>query len=391
MGINHLDTLHAELPELFQLRDLFPDWHEELIIIPVKEPERVIPEPTAIPLDYAKSVPDFRDDLSEAEWLENFGPEMDAEETPWFELSPVIYEVLGGSHPGAPIPYTQATFMTPPDCLAFYLPFHYYHPEWWGVYLIYDGVVWLANEIRKRAGYQISWHLSLTSARLFLYYHEAFHHKTECFATRLELTHRRPFYKTGFERYFQMTWETDYCLEEGLGNACALYDVRKKLRHDEIDRCLAGYVSDSPPGYDQGNTFRKMFREIRCKFAEENQHICLPHLPRKNPEVWQTAPHLFHGISTIKSRVNYVIHRNSPIAARLPFRPCLPPNKLVKKLREMVGLILVREGGRHQVWKTTSGRLVEIPRHPRDLGRGLLRKILTQAGIQMGLDEFLRT
>jgi predicted RNA binding protein YcfA (HicA-like mRNA interferase family) len=62
----------------------------------------------------------------------------------------------------------------------------------------------------------------------------------------------------------------------------------------------------------------------------------------------------------------------------------------VKKLRQLVGLEMVREGGRHEVWKTGAGNIVEIPRHARDLGGGLLRKILRQADLDMGLEEFMR-
>ncbi|MBV9673297.1 MAG: type II toxin-antitoxin system HicA family toxin [Verrucomicrobia bacterium] len=54
------------------------------------------------------------------------------------------------------------------------------------------------------------------------------------------------------------------------------------------------------------------------------------------------------------------------------------PIKETKKLRELVGLEKLREGGGHQVWKTTAGNLVEIPWHAKDLGRGLLRSILRQ-------------
>jgi predicted RNA binding protein YcfA (HicA-like mRNA interferase family) len=52
---------------------------------------------------------------------------------------------------------------------------------------------------------------------------------------------------------------------------------------------------------------------------------------------------------------------------------------------------MVREGGRHEVWKTAAGNIVEIPCHGRDLGGGLLRKILRQADLDMGLEEFMRT
>jgi hypothetical protein len=75
--------------------------------------------------------------------------------------------------------------MPPPDCFAFYLPFHYYHPTWWGVYLLLEGVLWLASEIVRRAGGRVSMKDAVCVARMFLYYHEAFHHKTECFATRI--------------------------------------------------------------------------------------------------------------------------------------------------------------------------------------------------------------
>jgi len=76
------------------------------------------------------------------------------------------------------------------------------------------------------------------------------------------------------------------------------------------------------------------------------------------------------------------------MGGRLPFKPCLPPNKVVQELRELAGLEKAREGGRHEVWKTADGRVVEIPRHARDLGRDLIRNILRQAGLYMSLDGF---
>jgi len=41
MSLEHLDLLHSELPELFQDRDLAPHWHEDLMIVPVTDPEKV--------------------------------------------------------------------------------------------------------------------------------------------------------------------------------------------------------------------------------------------------------------------------------------------------------------------------------------------------------------
>lgn len=391
MSIEHLDTLHGELPELFQDRILAPDWDEGLIIVRVGSPESTV----SPQLSGMSAMAQANDDQEPTQAvLEQMAAEAAvaafdlAAKPPSFP--PEILDKLGGAHSGGPIPYDDGTKMPPPECLAFYLPFHYYHPTWWGIYLLLDGVVWLAGEIIRRSGGKVSPQKAVQASRLFLYYHEAFHHKTECFATRLELTHRMPMYKTGFERFYQLTLNTDLCLEEGLANASAL--SHRSAWDGIVDKALEDYVLNSPPGYSKGVEIRNgdLLATVRCQFAENNQRFCLPHLPGKNADIWRTAPHLFHGIANIKSRVNYVVQRDSPLAARLRFRPLLSSGKLIRKLKEVAGLQLVRHGGNHDIYRTRSGKTISIPRHPGDLGRGLIRDILRQAEVDMGLQEFLR-
>lgn len=394
MAIEHIDTLHNEFPEVFQDRDVGEEWCDDVLIVPVTDPEKVTianqgNNISDWPYDRNPNREPHNQEPPESDIFEHIGPEMISADGEVPDLSPIITQIFGGAHSGAPVQYTHQPLKPPPDCLAFYLPYHYYHPIWWGIYLTYEGVLWLAGEILRLSGHSVSRSDAFQASRLFLYYHEAFHHKVECFATRLELTHRRPFYKTGFERYYQKTLGTVDCLEEGLGNTSALNDSYKKLKSKEIDAALATYVDGSPPGYDQGNVFRPDFTSVRCRLAEDSHHASLPHMPPRNPEVWRATPHLFDGVFNIKGRVNYIISKNSPLVNRLPFRPCLPPNKLIAKLQNLVGLQLVRQGGNHSVWRTSTGRTTEIPRHPRDLGRGLLRKILRDVGLSMGLDEFL--
>ncbi len=396
MSLDHIETLHNELPEVFQDRDVGENWYDDIVVLPVTDPEKV----TTLNEDDSLSIwPSNSDRIREplhdekeppeGDILEEIGPDLIPPNGIVPDLSPVITAIFGGSHSGAPVPYTHQPFTPPPECLAFYLPFHYYYPKWWGVYLTYEGVLWLAGEILRLSGHSVPRLQAFQSARLFLYYHEAFHHKVECFATRLELTHRRPFYKTGFERYYQNTLGTVDCLEEGLGNSSALKDSYKKVKSKAVDAALAEYVKLNPPGYDRGNIFRPIFMSVRCRLAEDSHRMSLPHMPRKNPELWRTTPHLFDGVFNINGRVNYILPRNSSIAKRLPFRPCLSPKKLTSKLQKLVALQLVRQGANHEVWKTPTERIVEIPRHPRDLGRGLLRKILKEVELTMGLDEFL--
>jgi predicted RNA binding protein YcfA (HicA-like mRNA interferase family) len=391
MSVEHLDLLHEQLPELFAVKELPENWDDDLVVVSIPDVELIAESADAMFGEANASATYDAFDPPEGLILDQVGPNyIDLSVQPPI-LSEEIIQVLGGTHGGGPVLYTDRSKMPPPDCLAFYLPYHYYHPDWWGIYLTFEGVLWLAAEIIRRSGNGVNSRQAFEASRLFLYYHEAFHHKTECFSTRLELTHREAFYKKGFEQYFRQTFLTKDCLEEGLANAAALIETLKKTKNSKIDDALAGYVDESPPGYDQGNKLRRVFRRMRCEFAEKNQRVCLAHLPFKDPEIWNTAPHLFDGIANIKSNVNYILSRRSPLAARLPFRPCLPPRNLIKKLRDLVGLEKVREGSRHEVWKTAAGHIVEIPRHARDLGRGLLRNILHQAGVDMGLDEFLRT
>ncbi len=181
-----------------------------------------------------------------------------------------------------------------------------------------------------------------------------------------------------------------HCLEEGLANALALIETEKKMHNDAVDAALTKIVSASPPGYDQGGVIRPNYADIRCSFAEENQHACLPHFPKRSPDIWYTAPYMFNVIANIKSRVNYVIQRSSPLVKRLPFRPLLPPNKLIKKLIQVAGLIFVRSGGNHDIYRTPTGKIIPLPRHPRDLGKGLVRQILREAGLNVGLEQFMQ-
>jgi len=42
MSLEHLEALYQELPELFQNRDLVPNWHDDIIFVPFFDPENVI-------------------------------------------------------------------------------------------------------------------------------------------------------------------------------------------------------------------------------------------------------------------------------------------------------------------------------------------------------------
>lgn len=297
---------------------------------------------------------------------------------------------ISGSGPGGPIARSRFPGMPPPpDALAFYLQFHYYAPTWWGVYLTVEGVQLTAQILVTLSGGKLPPRQAVTAARLFLYYHEAFHHNVECFATRLEVSHRRPLYVDGFQSFFSRVFGTDRCLEEGLANAYAYDKTAKKVRHARLPVAIRKMIRQSPPGYRLGVRLSSRFDKEQAKLAEQNFRECFPSAPRSNDRVWKSMGHLFDGISNIRGRVNYVLNRHAPLIQRARLRPLLSPTKLIKKLERAASLSFVRHGANHDVYRSANGATIPIPRHPRDLSKGTLRKILREAGIDLGLSEFL--
>ena len=234
------------------------------------------------------------------------------------------------------------------------------------------------------------------ASRLFLYAHEAYHHAVECFGTRLEVSHRAPTYKAGFDRLFQRTVGSDDCLEEALATAKGLQRVARAFKppgRNLARDALAAYVKGCPPGYRRALDFvaGARFRKGQNEFAEANAKESLVGLPAKAPDIWTVFPHAFSGIGRITSRVNYVVSRHSPLVARnrLDLR-FITYADLTRKLRER-GCRFLRDGkGSHEMWQGATGGRFPVPRHPGDLRTGTLAGIIKQAGLKVSLEEFMR-
>jgi predicted RNA binding protein YcfA (HicA-like mRNA interferase family) len=301
------------------------------------------------------------------------------------------------SFPGSPRPWS-GDYLPPTDALAFYLPFHYYHPDHWGIYIIVEGLEDLSQFLLRHAKGRLHGHEATVGARLFLYHHEAFHHKVESMATRLEVTHRRPLYRRGFQELYDRTLKTDQCLEEALANAYAYRKVEQSFRDKGWDtrhmlNGLKAFIEGQPPGYNQALEFvdTDEFVCARDEFAEECHRESIEIIPLDR-RVWRLFGYAFTGITRINSHTNYVINRGSPLVNRVPMdRRCISYRKLKKRLDGIVGLRLKRQGnGSHEIYVTESGNTVTIPHTTGDIAKGTLGSILKQAGIGMTVYDFLR-
>ncbi len=64
----------------------------------------------------------------------------------------------------------------------------------------------------------------------------------------------------------------------------------------------------------------------------------------------------------------------------------LPPSKIIKIL-EKFGFIQTSQKGSHLILSNGQGKLVIVPIHDKEIGKGLLRKILNEAEIDK--EDFL--
>lgn len=376
---SEVDILWNELPSLFQIEQLPPGWDDQWIAIPIDSPESAVFESSPEQELFSESLV-----LSETIALPS-------------DSRVNLPAPISGTFPGA-LQNNHNSPNPPPDAFAFYLPFHYFYPKWWGIYLLADGVRQLGEILYQCAGGKLAEADCRTSARIFLFGHEQFHHSVESFATRLEITHRLPIYKEGFEKYYQRTRSTPEWLEEALANASAYRRVTKAYSKEPakrriVEAALQRYIENSPPGYNQGMKYVKKLRfdDGEDKLAETGHRESCLNTPQAAPSLWKAFGHGFHPFRKRGSRVVYLVHRDSPIAHRSGLGGrYLRYREVVRRLREQ-GCLFVREGkGSHEIWRGPNQRTFPVPRHPADFKIGTLAGILRQAGLQMRVEEFLR-
>jgi hypothetical protein len=147
------------------------------------------------------------------------------------EVSRELREHFGEGWPGAPGGQDLAGGGTgssacpkgqpSPDVYAFYLPWHHFGLQLWGIYLLVEGIEALGPDIRARYPHYLSRADARRAATLFLYHHEAYHNAVETFAARVEVSHRQPCYLTGVHACAASFLRASSLHEEGLANAHA--------------------------------------------------------------------------------------------------------------------------------------------------------------------------
>ena len=372
MSIDDIDVMWQVLPDVFDTREVPGSWGEEWSFGTASET-----------------------------WVDHIVSDIPTREStvaprggrqPW--TGPALTGQL--TFGGAPVPRDPSQQVPPPDALGFYLPFHHFYPDWWGIYIIAEGVSELADWLRTTGEGQLSVATSVGLAYRFIYWHEAFHHQVEAFASRLEVTHRKPVYRLGVRDVGARLVPPDPT-EESLASGFAFQKCDAWLRDTSGERdvglkTLYEYIERQPPPYDSAREFvyPPEWMNGRDWFAEQVQREARPDLPRLSSELWRMFSHAFTGFVRSGSRVHYMVRRDSPLHHRLSSHGLfLRYREVARRLRALDCRELRAGRGSHVVWVAPNGNQTTVPVHGRrDLAPGTLRHLLRQLGIHLPLSQF---
>ncbi|MFM7537249.1 MAG: hypothetical protein ACKO91_15840, partial [Acidimicrobiales bacterium] len=147
------------------------------------------------------------------------------------------------------------------DALAWYLPIHYWGDEY-GIYITEQAIAFLAAGVwrempaDRRHDPDVVYR-TFRVALTLLYLHEAFHHRVESFATRLEIVERVRRYQAYDTSVYNKVAMTDGCLEEALAGAKFFQRSGEQVYRRSVpyDLCAAAlpfvrdFFAQLPPGY----------------------------------------------------------------------------------------------------------------------------------------------
>ncbi len=369
MTLDYVANLRNELPELFDERQLPRNWDENWIAIPFDDEVESILNPS-----------DDRDDY------ENNG------EIPRHPEIEDIFPTFAKTNFGQKVGNKKV----PADLLAFYLPFHLF-PDDWGIYILASGVRYLARIIRLQSKLEEA--DALLVSRLFLYYHELYHHKVEMFVTRLEVPQRQPIYKTRklFEKKSDSEpWPTLNLTEEALANADAFMRTINQLEAISqtggypqistaiVEPILAEFIRQNPPGYNEALNYDRphLFNFQQCVLAEQIQLAAFSDKDTTEPRIWSL---FFNDVNDEKSygvneRVFVVFDRSSQLVRFNPLLPLCKPNELKKVLKKLDCQYSRPGKGSHEIWKNKNGEIIPFPVHRgKDMKKGTVQRILEAA------------
>jgi hypothetical protein len=283
------------------------------------------------------------------------------------------------------------------DALAWYLPFHYFGLEW-GIYVKEEAIFEIAARIyTKMRQPPLNARLAEDLCRValsVLYLHEAFHHKVESFATRLEIATRQPAYRNYKDGVIKSVRGSDRHLEESI--ACAEMLTRldetayKRGVEVRTRKAAKAFVREWIPQLLPGYRLGLDHMDDPSKWHLQNQIAEGAELPSRSDLDWSLADNMLRGFYD-KDAVAHVI---VPVGST-PIIPWLDTvdrlvsistDRLARHLRRDWGYVEVsgRGKGGHRWFECPSGGRPSfpLPANRESLSPVVLRSVATALGYQ---------
>ena len=302
-------------------------------------------------------------------------------------------EILRQASAGPHLPPTDVF-----DALAWYLPIHNFGYAW-AIYVRESGVIMLAAALLSRVAparreESDAIHGAVRAGLSILYLHEAFHHKVESFAIRLEIIEHAKRYGPYFQDVFgplrAAAADSDDLLEEAL--ACA--EIVRRMRSEPTytrsipedirqatREMFAEWLPTLPPGYRQAPryipspTFDNARNLLSSQIHEARQR------PMRRNDEWLLVPHAYQGLFNYKTVTHILVPiGNEPIIPWFgqPVPALSISSKEMIKLVTGQGYTIVPGGKGSHVKLRAHGRpMIIIPDNREALSHRVLSSVAT--------------
>ena len=259
------------------------------------------------------------------------------------------------------------------DVYGFYLPWHKFDEDKWGIYIFAEGIVSLGKYFNALSKYRLPIKECNLLARAFIFHHEAYHNKVESFSARLEVILRSPIFNSATCKLYQSKGFPVFPSpllplplsglfhEESLANAYASKMCRKVFsnypNHQKKNlqnlacSVIYKFIKTSPPKYHDAakivfnpwkyrDTLAASNRRFDAVESEFNEEILKnsTHHSHPNPMLWNTQTKLMDPTLRRNASFSYLINKKSKLAKRLKLAVhYVPRRKFIKLLEKETG------------------------------------------------------
>lgn len=281
------------------------------------------------------------------------------------------------------------------DALAWYLPFHYFGLDW-GIYVkeqaVFDIAAQIYDQMRRPPLNPRLVEDLCRMALSVLYLHEAFHHKVESFATRIEMATIAPAYRQYRDQVLSVVRGTDAHLEESIACAEMLMRLDETAYKKGVEtrtrkatkRFVKSWIPTLLPGYRLGLSHlgEESRWQLQAQIAEATQQ------PMHSHRNWGLADNMLRGFYD-KDAVAHIIvpvghHPLVPWLKNADPLISISTDRLAKFLRRQYGYVEVprRGKGSHRWFKGPTGESFPLPANREALSPGVLRTVAAALGLE---------